>query len=89
MGPLGGVRILVTYSKDRPYAQRSEVQSMARKIRKTTTTKQRGAAKPTVARKESTPTKREKDEEGWGPIGDAAKKVAKGAVKGAAKEVLK
>jgi hypothetical protein len=31
----------------------------------------------------------EKDDEGWGPVGDAAKKVAKGAVKGAAREVLK
>jgi hypothetical protein len=31
----------------------------------------------------------EKDDEGWGPVGDAAKRVAKGAVKGAAREVLK
>jgi hypothetical protein len=57
------------------------------------TRKQKGAAKPGAAEKEpaTTPatTSSKKDDEGWGPIGDAAKKVAKGAVKGAAKEVLK
>jgi hypothetical protein len=63
---------------------------MARKTRKITTTKQKGAAKPAPVKKESpTTTKRGKDDEGWGPVGEAAKKLAKGAVKGAAKEVSK
>ncbi len=57
------------------------------------TRKQKGAAKPAAAKKEpaTTPdtTSTKKDDEGWGPIGDAAKKMAKGAVKGAANEVLK
>ena len=62
---------------------------MARKSRKITSTrKQQGTAKPAL-KKESATTKNEKDDEGWGPIGAAAKKVAKGAVKGAAKEVSK
>lgn len=64
---------------------------MARKTRKITSTgKQQGAEKPTAATKEPTTTHSQGDgEEGWGPVGAAAKKVAKGAVKGAAKEVLK
>ncbi len=67
---------------------------MAKNTRKITSTrKQKGAAKPAAAKKEpaTTPdtTSTKKDEEGWGPIGDAAKKMAKGAVKGAANEVLK
>ncbi len=53
------------------------------------TRKQKGAAKPDELKKESTTSKSEKDEEGWGPLGTAAKKVAKGAVKGAAKEISK
>jgi len=53
------------------------------------TRKQKGAAKPEAPKKEPTTPKSEKDEEGWGPLGKAAKKVAKGAVKGAAKEVTK
>ena len=62
---------------------------MARKSRKITSTrKQKGTAKP-AAKKEPTTTKNEKDDEGWGPIGTVAKKVAKGAVKGAAKELSK
>jgi hypothetical protein len=64
--------------------------SMARKSRKITSTrKQQGTAKPAVAKKVPATTKNEKDDEGWGPIGTVAKKVAKGAVKGAAKELSK
>ena len=64
---------------------------MARNRRKQINTKkQKGAAKPAaVANKESASTQSQKDDEGWGPIGEVAKKVAKGAVKGASKEVLK
>ena len=47
------------------------------------------ATKPAMAKGVSGPAKSQKDEEGWGPIGAAAKKVAKGAVKGAAKEIAK
>jgi len=57
---------------------------MARKVR--STRKQKGATKPTALKKEPTATK---NDEGWGPIGTVAKKAAKGAVKGAAKEMLK
>ena len=61
---------------------------MGRKIK--STRKQKGAAKPTAARnKPSAATKNEKSGKDWGPVGSAAKKVAKGAVKGAAKEILK
>jgi hypothetical protein len=61
---------------------------MGRKIR--STRKQKGAAKPTAARsKPSAATKNEESGEDWGPVGSAAKKVAKGAVKGAAKEIVK
>lgn len=60
---------------------------MARKIR--STRKQKGATKPTALKKETTATKSEKSDEGWGPLGTVAKKAAKGAVKGAAKEMLK
>jgi hypothetical protein len=64
---------------------------MARKTRSISSTrKQKGAANPEALKKEPTTTsKSEKDEEGWGPLGTAAKKVAKGAVKGAAKEISK
>jgi len=51
--------------------------------------KQKDATKPEGAKNKPTTSESEKDDEGWGPVGDAAKKVAKGAVKGAAKEVLK
>ena len=62
---------------------------MARKSRKITSTrKQQGTAKPAAKKKPPT-MKNEKDDEGWGPIGTVAKKVAKGAVKGAAKELSK
>ena len=67
---------------------------MGRKSRKTSSTskKQHGPKRPAAVKKESTPTdkkKIEKDDEGWGPIGDVAKKAAKGAVKGAAKDLVK
>jgi hypothetical protein len=63
---------------------------MAGKRRKITSTrKQKGAAKPAAVKKEPATTQGQKENEGWGPVGDAAKKVAKGAVKGAAKEILK
>ena len=61
---------------------------MGKKIR--STRKQKGAAKPTATSKRpSAAAKNEKSGEDWGPVGSAAKKVAKGAVKGAAKEILK
>jgi hypothetical protein len=61
---------------------------MGRKIK--STRKQKRTAKPTEARsKPSAAAKNEKSGEDWGPVGSAAKKVAKGAVKGAAKEILK
>jgi len=54
------------------------------------TRNQPGATKPAAVKKEpSTPTKSEKDDEGWGPIGAVAKKAAKGAAKGVAKELSK
>jgi hypothetical protein len=63
---------------------------MARKTRKITSTrKPKGATKPAATNKEPGTTHSQKDDEGWAPLGAAAKKVAKGAVKGAAKEVLK
>jgi hypothetical protein len=60
---------------------------MARKVR--SIRKQKGATKPTAVKKEPAATKSEKGDEGWGPVGTVAKKVGKGAVKGAAKEILK
>ncbi len=63
---------------------------MGTKRRKVTSTrKQKGATKPATAKDEPGPAKSQKDEGGWGPVGAAAKKVAKGAVKGAAKEIVK
>ena len=65
---------------------------MARKVSSTSKHKgapKKGATKPIAAKKEPTTTKSEKGDEGWGPIGAAAKKVGKGAIKGAAKEILK
>ena len=55
----------------------------------TSTRKQKGVTKPATAKDVSGPAKSRKDDEGWGPVGAAAKKVAKGAVKGAAKEIAK
>ena len=60
---------------------------MARKVR--STRRQKGASKPIALKKETTATKSEKSDEAWGPIGTVAKKAAKGAVKGAAKVMLK
>jgi hypothetical protein len=72
-----------------PVWKEARFRSMARKSRKITSTrKQQGTAKP-AAKKEPATTKNEKDDEGWGPIGTVAKKVAKGAVKGATKELSK
>jgi len=64
-----------------------EIQHVARKTK--SIRKQKGVTKPTAAKKEPATTKREKGDEGWGPIGAVAKKAGKGAVKGAAKELLK
>ena len=73
-----------------PVWKEARFRSMARKSRKITSTrKQQGTAKPAAAKKEPATTKNEKDDEGWGPIGTVAKKVATGAVKGAAKELSK
>ena len=47
----------------------------------------KGCSKPATAKDKSGPIKSQKDDKGWGPVGAAAKKVAKGAVKGAAKEI--
>ena len=68
---------------------------MGKKTTKKTarTINQKGATKPAAFKKESTPTNKKQteknDDEGWGSIGTVAKKAAKGAVKGAAKDVLK
>ena len=63
---------------------------MARNTRSIRSTrKQKGAANPEALKKEPTTSKSAKEEEGWGPLGAAAKKVAKGAVKGATKEITK
>jgi hypothetical protein len=61
--------------------------AMSTKRKKVTSTrKQKGATKPATAKGVSGPAKSQKDEEGWGPIGAAAKKVAKGAAKEIAKK---
>jgi hypothetical protein len=60
---------------------------MATKI--ITTKNQKGVTKSTAAKKKPATTKSEKGDEGWGPIGTVAKKAGKGAVKGAAKELLR
>jgi hypothetical protein len=60
---------------------------MGRNIRNTS--KLKNKRKPTAVRKGSTSEKGKKDEEDWGPVSAAAKKVAKGAVKGAAREISK
>ncbi len=65
---------------------------MARNTKRIRNTgKQKGAASPAEVKEAPPPTKKSEkdDEEGWGPISSAAKKVAKGAVKGAAKEITK
>jgi hypothetical protein len=66
---------------------RSKLRSMRRSIRNTRKTKNK--RKPTTVRNEPTSEKGKKNDEDWGPVSSAAKKVAKGAVKGAAKEILK
>ena len=53
------------------------------------TRKQKGATKPATAKGVFGLAKSQKEDKGWGPVGAAAKKVAKGAVKGAAKEIAK
>ncbi len=60
---------------------------MGRSIRNTRNTKNK--KKPTPVRSEPISRKNKKNDEDWGPVSSAAKKVAKGAVKGAAKEILK
>ncbi len=60
---------------------------MGRSIRNTRNTKNK--KKPTTVRSEPISRKNKKNDEDWGPVSSAAKKVAKGAVKGAAKEILK
>ena len=45
--------------------------------------------KPTTVRKGSASEIGKKNDGDWGPVSAAAKKVAKGAVKGVAKEILK
>lgn len=65
---------------------------MVRKIRRTTSSKSRSTDNPTPVRKdlESKKDKKSQDEEDeWGPLTSLAKKAAKGAVKGAAKELHK
>jgi hypothetical protein len=49
------------------------------------TSKLKNKRKPTAVRKGSTSEKGKKNEEDWGPVSAAAKKVAKGA----AREILK
>ena len=61
--------------------------AMGTKRKKVTNTrKQKDATKPAMAKGGSGPAKNQKNEEGWGPIGAAAKKVAKGAAKEVAKK---
>ncbi len=63
---------------------------MAGKRKKVTSTgKRKGAAKPAAAKEEPATTQSQQQGEGWGPVDAAAKQVAKGAVRVAAKEVLK
>jgi hypothetical protein len=64
-----------------------EIQHMVRKTK--SIRRQKGVTGPTAAKKEAAATKSAKGDEGWGPIGAVAKKAGKGAVKGAAKELLK
>jgi hypothetical protein len=64
--------------------------SMARKTRTIrSTAKEKGTTESKAPKEEPTTSKSEKNEEDWGPLGTAAKKVAKGALKGAAKEITK
>ena len=81
----------MTYGENRHFVGKGvRFRSMARKTRSIRSTrKQKGVTKPEAAKNEPTTSRSEKDEEGWGPLGSAAKKVAKGAVKGAAKEISK
>ena len=60
---------------------------MGRKTR--STRKMKGTTKPKTVTNRSASEKGKKVDEGWGPVSSAVKKVAKGAVKGAAKEILK
>ena len=60
---------------------------MGRSIRNTS--KMKNKRKPTTVRKGSASENGKKNDEDWGPVSAAAKKVAKGAVKGVAKEILK
>jgi len=69
------------------FCRKGETEDMVKKIR--TTRNQKDATKSTAAKKEPATTKGEKGDEGWGPIGTVAKKAGKGAVKGAAKELLR
>ena len=69
------------------FCRKGESEVMVKKIR--TTRNQKDATKSTAAKKEPATTKGEKGDEGWGPIGTVAKKAGKGAVKGAAKELLR
>jgi hypothetical protein len=60
---------------------------MGRKTRNTRKTKSK--RQPTTVKNKTVSEKDKKNDEDWGPVSSAAKKVAKGAVKGAAKEILK
>lgn len=64
---------------------------MVRKIRRTTSSKSRSTGNPTPVRKDlgSKKDKKSQEEDEWGPLTSLAKKAAKGAVKGAAKELHK
>ena len=73
--------------RQRSQPRKEQIRSMSRRIRNTRKTK--NTRKPTTVRNESGSEKGKKSEDDWGPVSSAAKKVAKGAVKGAAREILK
>lgn len=61
---------------------------MTRKLKSTRKKSTRKGA-PATAKKGSSNTQAKKSQEEWEPVTSVAKKAAKGAVKGAAKEMLK
>jgi hypothetical protein len=65
---------------------------MVKKLKRTTNRTSKSTGSPTTTvRKEPTSqsAKKSKEEDEWGPLTSLAKKAAKGAVKGAAKELHK
>ena len=68
------------------------VQFMVKKVKRTTNRSSKSTGSPsTTVKKQPTSQagKKSKEEDEWGPLTSLAKKAAKGAVKGAAKELHK